>query len=485
MYYNKIKKISLILLISFATLLLFGCDESFQTYIKKDFPLHKVKKIVVFPFRNLSKEKNADDMLRNAINIELMKSGLIEIINLNEAEKALKEARIRTAGGVEDLSVSQAKKLGESLGVQGAVLGVIEDFGSGGKTGAPQFSGYLYMIDTNDGNVIWSCSYTGSGDSRNYIFDLNRIETSTLHAREVMKKMFTPLIRKAKTSESDALREIGKYDREAQAAENNAKKAEDEAKKLDAIAIEQEEQATKLEKDAEESADKALRMNPQAIADDIKGREGELAAKSEKLTQSEEESKKIESVLGELSQKVKQLEESEKTARAEAEEIAGQVNIYTAKQRVAIIRNNTEEAEKFKALAEEAKTKGEEATAKAENLKKEVTEAKAKVDEMTPKINTVRKNVTDFKAEIDKLTAKLAEIKQIQGTIPEPTEEIIAQAKQAEEQAKTLKVQATAKRDIAVKARKDAEFAKERAKKARQTAIDTQKKATEIKAKLS
>ncbi|MBI5417501.1 hypothetical protein HZA55_06090 [Candidatus Poribacteria bacterium] len=486
MYVEKLKKVVFVLLLCFSSLILIGCDEQFQVYIKEDVPLHKVKKIVVFPFRNISKDKNADDILRNAINIELMKSGLMEIINLNEAEKALKEARIRTAGGVDDLSVSQAKKLGESLGIQGAVLGVIEDFGPGGKTGAPQFSGYLYMVDTNDGSILWSCSYTGSGDSKNYIFDINKIETPTLHARKVMQKMFSPLIAKAKSSEKEAETKIAKVEDEAKKLEEIAAHSESEAKSADSKARDQEDEASRKEKEAAEYQDKALKMDPEGIAKAISAQEEALKTKGDDLTKAEEESKKLESIMTELTSKVKELEEAEKAAKATAEEIAGQVNIYTAKQRVAVIRNNTEEAEKFKALAEEAKGKNEEATNKAETLKKEVAEAKAKVDDMTPRINSVRKNVNDLKAESDKISAKLAEVKQIKETQNiEPTEENIALAKKAKEDAEVLRQTAVTLREQAKTLRKDADAKKEKAKKDREAAVEARKRATEVKSKLS
>ncbi|MBI4650295.1 hypothetical protein HY745_03220 [Candidatus Desantisbacteria bacterium] len=81
----------------------------------------------------------------------------------------------------------------------------------------------------------------------------------------------------------------------------------------------------------------------------------------------------------ELLSKIKELEYATKQANAEAEEIAGQVNIYAAKQRVGVIGNNTAEAEKFKALEEEAKIKGDEVALKAEKLKKEYSETKSKL----------------------------------------------------------------------------------------------------------
>ena len=137
-----------------------------KTYINPNFNFRFVKKVAVLPFENFSKDHFADKKMREILVTTLLASEIVDVTEMGEVVQVMDKQGLTSdteqpSFGAKDI----AKALGQALGVQGIILGSVEEYSiirsSAGSY--PEVSFSLRMIDTKTGTIIWSVIHSEKG----------------------------------------------------------------------------------------------------------------------------------------------------------------------------------------------------------------------------------------------------------------------------------------------------------------------------------
>ena len=157
------KKTALLLL---TLIFLSGCAKGPSIYFHPEVNLAYIKKVAVLPFENFSREKTAGEVSRDVFVTELLASGLFEVVPYGETLRALKEREIKEK---DKLTTEDSKRIGKRLGVQGLILGTVNEYGTMGRDFPyPRVSITASMIEIPSGVVVWRASYTAKGTTTLY-----------------------------------------------------------------------------------------------------------------------------------------------------------------------------------------------------------------------------------------------------------------------------------------------------------------------------
>ena len=457
---------------------------NFTTYLRPEATLHKVKKIAVMPFDNFSKDKMAGEKIAGLLRLYLMEMGSFEVLEPGIVEAGLKKARIRATKGMSTISDADAKSLGEALGIQGIIVGLIETWDEGKES--PMITVRGSMIEAKSGKPIWICDYTTTGASSSVAFDVGKIESLDLLERMMVQTMIQPLIEATSVSKVHADIKINEVESVAKSTEDHATYAEGYATELEQKAAASEAAAKKAALESEQMMSEAIRMNPQLMQQKVAELENEYKAAAELAEMSEakavEFSDKLEGMKAKVSEQVEVVEET----KSKTEKKKGEINVFTAKERVARIRKNNQEADKYKKLAEEARAEADEFQAEQDRAQEQLDEMKLALEGQEPEANKMQEESQKAKIAAVELKKRFESAKKEydESNIPITKENIekAAAKKQEADQKKAevdrLQQEAAALRGRATKAREEATKAREEAEKKRQ-------EAEEIRARLS
>jgi len=156
-------KIIMISVTVISTLILAGCGGMGSTvFLHPDYNFQYLEKIAVIPFENLSKEQGAGSRVTRIVVSELLSAQVFDVVEPGEVSLALQKEKILRTG---ELSKDQIKSVGQTLGVQGVILGTVSEISairSGGST-AHTVTLDIRMVDTESGVTVWSATNTTGG----------------------------------------------------------------------------------------------------------------------------------------------------------------------------------------------------------------------------------------------------------------------------------------------------------------------------------
>lgn len=460
-----------------------GCESSMRTYLKEETPLHKIKKLAILEFDNTSKDKSASQKLAYIISMELITSGQFTVIEPGEVEKALKEVKVRAKGGINTLEIADVQKIGEALGVDAIILGGIDTFEVGKDN--PVISMDIHMLDAKDGSLIWQVNYIATGGSFAYLLDFGKITSTEMLSRKMVKNLLAPIIKKSKNSLKEAKIKIDNARQVMEKAESVARDLKNKADELGIQAKDAEVKLKDLESKIRLDEKEAIRINPDALARKINGLQEEIKSVDNELISLTEVLKARLASKSVVEDKVKEVEAEAKGYKDKLDEITGQINIFTAKERVARIRGNNEEADDYKKKADAAKVEAKDLQDKYDIAQKSLEAATKELNDVTPDVKKAQENEKVVSEKADALKAQLADVQKMQRELPSNiTSEQLRIAKQKEEQVKTLKLEVDKARAEAVRLRDMAEQTKKQAAKATEEAEAAKKSYEDIKAKL-
>jgi len=148
-------------------LFLSGCsikDQARTVYIREGVDLTYINKVAVLPFTNNTKDEFSAQRIRDITSTQILAMGIFDVVNRGVVDNALRELAID-----EDTPLDRqlTKKLGQRLGVQGLILGTVNDVGEArrGSFNYTQVSLTLELIDTDSALVLWRDSDHLSGYS--------------------------------------------------------------------------------------------------------------------------------------------------------------------------------------------------------------------------------------------------------------------------------------------------------------------------------
>lgn len=139
-------------------------------------------KVAIFPFENLSEDKNALASVTPVLRNRVEAKGL-EMLNEDALNRFLLKERIRSTGYI---SSDIARKLREELNVNAILVGSINSFSSGEN---PEVGLSARLISSSDGAILWANHASATGEDFTKILGLGRIRTVERLTSKVIDKL--------------------------------------------------------------------------------------------------------------------------------------------------------------------------------------------------------------------------------------------------------------------------------------------------------
>ncbi len=136
--------------------------------------------LAILPFDNLSDDQGAARSMENLVLIAFLNHSPIKIIDPGQVTSALLEERIRLATSIPKETL---RRLGERLGVDFFLLGVVHEYrlqrvtGAAGSGEVPVVSLTLRMLDAASGDIVWASSAARRGNDDETVFGIGRIDS--------------------------------------------------------------------------------------------------------------------------------------------------------------------------------------------------------------------------------------------------------------------------------------------------------------------
>ena len=202
---NSRKYLIAFFLIAGATILFFcnGCSTANRTsFFTKPVIAPEVvtyhpwtpnRTVCVLPFENLSKDTDADIKVREVFVTELFRSHIFkDIVDSVEANAALMSLRIRKPNSLDKETI---KALGERLGTDYLILGVLTEYGYGkSKESGAEVGLSVRMLDVENGNILWTANNFKMGtNSLSRILGISQGPSPMELTREVVVEIVSAL----------------------------------------------------------------------------------------------------------------------------------------------------------------------------------------------------------------------------------------------------------------------------------------------------
>lgn len=120
------------------------------------------RNVAVMPFVSVAKDKDASLKVRELFLSELYISGAFkDVVDEGEMLEVMKKLKLRETDAI---GKDTMKTLGDNLGVQAIIFGVVEEYTERSAKGA-QFAISLRMVDVETGSILWlgNASMEGGG----------------------------------------------------------------------------------------------------------------------------------------------------------------------------------------------------------------------------------------------------------------------------------------------------------------------------------
>ena len=165
-----------ILLPMVSCLLLFGyigcAGTKSKVYVNPNANFRFVKKVGVLPFENFTNDRFAHKKVRDIFVTTLLASELVDVPELGEIFQVINNMDLTASAppGEETstgtINSKVAKELGQTLKIQGIILGNVEEYSiiRSSSGSYPEVSLSLRMIDAKTGSIIWAISHTEKGN---------------------------------------------------------------------------------------------------------------------------------------------------------------------------------------------------------------------------------------------------------------------------------------------------------------------------------
>lgn len=172
-----------------------GCAGMGSTvFIHRDYNFAFVEKVAVLPFENLSNDQGASARVTHLFITELLATDAFDIVEPGEVLSATSRMNITR---FDLLTEEQAKQLGQALGVQGIILGTVNE-SSGARAAANEGTVVtldVRMIETESAQTVWSATHTeGSRGFFASLFGTGQRSQSEV-ARKCVRKVIKTLVK--------------------------------------------------------------------------------------------------------------------------------------------------------------------------------------------------------------------------------------------------------------------------------------------------
>ncbi len=176
-----------------------GCASGPSSYFRlKPFSPERHAKVGIMPFTNLTSARDADKKIANSLITPLLSSGYFDVIEMGEVQRAIKVAKVRKD---EDLSLENIKKIGQLIGVDVLLMGVVEEYKIdsstmlGEKIFVPEVSISMRLVSTHDGSIVWAANHHRRGDDRVTLFGMGRVDSISKLTDIIIKDIIHSLVK--------------------------------------------------------------------------------------------------------------------------------------------------------------------------------------------------------------------------------------------------------------------------------------------------
>jgi TolB-like protein len=160
----QIRKTTVLLTI-FMLFFLLGCARSTtESFVRPEFDLAFINKVAVLPFENPANDVVIAERCRQVTITQILSSGLFDVVDKMQVDSSLTSQAVVPGTPID---ASTLRRLGQILGVQGFIVGSLDEALVDQK-GASTFldiSLTMRLIDSESGLVVWQASGRGSGYS--------------------------------------------------------------------------------------------------------------------------------------------------------------------------------------------------------------------------------------------------------------------------------------------------------------------------------
>jgi len=167
-------------------LLIFGCAHPPCYLDKKE--MARVKKVAIFPFRNLTQNPHAREIVTQIFLAELGKSERFKVEELGNIIDFMVEQRLRIGTS---LDKPRLRVLRKRYKIDAVILGSILDFGERG--GVPYVNLTARMVTTDTGKIIWKACIERNGDDYIKILDIGKIRSLNQLASVVVEELINSM----------------------------------------------------------------------------------------------------------------------------------------------------------------------------------------------------------------------------------------------------------------------------------------------------
>jgi TolB-like protein len=143
-------------------------------------------RIVVMPFHNESKTKDAGMIATYMFIIELFKSKVFEPLSYGDVRNLVVNLRFRGRG---EIDYKYMNKISESSGVDGILVGTVELYKENEGTAPPEAVISARLINARTDRILWYDSYQYKGDEGIFILDWGRIRSAENVAYKVVSEL--------------------------------------------------------------------------------------------------------------------------------------------------------------------------------------------------------------------------------------------------------------------------------------------------------
>jgi TolB-like protein len=144
-------------------------------------------RIVVMPFQNSSKYKDAGIIATNMFLLGLFQDKRFEPVEYGETRRLIVDLRIKQKGEI-DYEVLEG--LLKSLDIDGILVGTVELYSEGLETSSPpEVAINARLIDVRKNKILWYDGYQLNGDEKVIVFDWGRIRSVDNVAYKVVQKL--------------------------------------------------------------------------------------------------------------------------------------------------------------------------------------------------------------------------------------------------------------------------------------------------------
>jgi TolB-like protein len=148
-----------------AAVLFVACSGMKPTvFVNKQYNFNFLEKVAVVPFENLSTDQGAGVRITHLFLTELLAAESFDIAEPGEVSKVTQKY---VGSGGSALTRDQITEIGKTLGVQGIILGSVNET-SGSRAGGSATTEVTIdarMVETETGQTVWSATNTEGGRS--------------------------------------------------------------------------------------------------------------------------------------------------------------------------------------------------------------------------------------------------------------------------------------------------------------------------------